>query len=178
MNTHTIQNIDTMITEPSKSILFVCTGNTCRSPLAAAYAAKKFKDIGLNIAVDCAGLIPQVKPISDHSAKILKENNLEPIREVSQPIHCVANDYCPDLILTMSMSHVDEIESTFLWNPNFDYKNIPKIMTLKQAVEYDIPSPNIADPFMGSYEEYYMTWKEIETCVDRLVEILSDICNS
>ncbi|MBR2163949.1 MAG: low molecular weight phosphotyrosine protein phosphatase, partial [Campylobacter sp.] len=38
-----------------KSILFVCLGNICRSPLAEGIAKKIAKERGLNILIDSAG---------------------------------------------------------------------------------------------------------------------------
>lgn len=40
------------------NILFVCTGNICRSPIAAAFLKKKFKDNNINGLVDSAGFSP------------------------------------------------------------------------------------------------------------------------
>ena len=37
-------------------ILFVCTGNTCRSSMAAAIAAKLAKERGLDVTISSAGL--------------------------------------------------------------------------------------------------------------------------
>jgi len=39
-----------------KSIIFICLGNICRSPLAEGVAKVKAKELGLNIKVDSAGL--------------------------------------------------------------------------------------------------------------------------
>ncbi len=38
------------------SILFICTGNTCRSPMAKAIADKMIAERGLNIRTESAGL--------------------------------------------------------------------------------------------------------------------------
>jgi protein-tyrosine phosphatase len=38
-----------------KSILFVCLGNICRSPVAAAIARQEFERAGLDVHVDSAG---------------------------------------------------------------------------------------------------------------------------
>ncbi len=46
-----------MMTTPIESILFVCTGNICRSPAAEAVFRKALSDAGLNIKLDSAGTI-------------------------------------------------------------------------------------------------------------------------
>lgn len=45
-----------METQPRRSILFVCTGNTCRSVFAEAFARRRF---GSSIDVASAGIRPQ-----------------------------------------------------------------------------------------------------------------------
>ena len=39
----------------TSSLLFVCLGNICRSPLVAAVARRRFDDVGLSIEVDSCG---------------------------------------------------------------------------------------------------------------------------
>lgn len=39
----------------TSSILFVCLGNICRSPLVASVASRRFADAGLSIEVDSCG---------------------------------------------------------------------------------------------------------------------------
>lgn len=42
---------------PLKRVMFVCMGNICRSPLAEAYARKRFAELGLAIGIASAGTI-------------------------------------------------------------------------------------------------------------------------
>ena len=60
-----------------KILLFLCTGNTCRSPMAAAYMRKllgenKFKNIEVRTAgvMTAAGLIPTTEVIQIMDAEI------------------------------------------------------------------------------------------------------------
>jgi protein-tyrosine phosphatase len=50
--THTFLRIFRLMTQ---SILFVCLGNICRSPLIAAIARKRLADAGLSMRVDSCG---------------------------------------------------------------------------------------------------------------------------
>lgn len=40
----------------TQSLLFVCLGNICRSPLAAAIARKRADELGLSLRIDSAGI--------------------------------------------------------------------------------------------------------------------------
>lgn len=57
-----------------KIVLFVCTGNTCRSPIAAAYANEIFLDRGLcGRALSCGIMAANGAAASRHSLKIIKD---------------------------------------------------------------------------------------------------------
>src|SRR5690349_18052453 len=42
--------------QPIRSVLFVCKGNVCRSPLAAAYFAERIRKNGRMVTVNSAGI--------------------------------------------------------------------------------------------------------------------------
>lgn len=57
-----------------KKIIFVCTGNTCRSPMAMAVCNDKFLEKGLdNWIADSAGIACTGGRISDNSVKALEK---------------------------------------------------------------------------------------------------------
>ena len=61
-----------------KHIIFVCHGNTCRSPMAefiTLYLLKK-ENLSQQIKVSSAGLLNQSKPISEQTVKQLQKHNI------------------------------------------------------------------------------------------------------
>lgn len=85
-----------------KRIIFVCTGNTCRSPMAEAIANKLFKEKNIVCVVSSRGLSVSLEmPISENSAKALKAHGIEYTSHTAAPL--TEDDIVSaDLILTMT----------------------------------------------------------------------------
>lgn len=85
--------------------LFVCTGNTCRSPMAAALFRKMAADRGLPIVAVSAGLAAQSgSPASENAVKALAEEGIDLSRHLSKP---VTRELCDEaqMIAVMSEHH-------------------------------------------------------------------------
>ena len=60
-----------------KKILFVCTGNTCRSPMAMVYTNSATKNYGLDLSADSAGIFADgVSRFSQNAVLAAKKNGL------------------------------------------------------------------------------------------------------
>ncbi|KRF19275.1 low molecular weight protein arginine phosphatase [Paenibacillus sp. Soil787] len=110
-------------------ILFVCTGNTCRSPLAEGLLRIRVHQEGLAAEVRSAGVSAVTGgPISRNSASLLQEAGFK------EPISSLAIQESEvnwaDLILTMTMGHKRTVIQRF---PGA----IEKTFTLKEYVEDD-----------------------------------------
>lgn len=61
-----------------KKILFLCTGNTCRSPMAQAIAGAWIKEHKLNLSADSAGLAAYPgSPVSENAIAVMRERGLD-----------------------------------------------------------------------------------------------------
>jgi protein-tyrosine phosphatase len=139
---------------PMKKILFVCTGNTCRSPMAAVLLNKIIKEKGVDAFAFSAGLAvstgePASKnavtaalelggELSNHRASFLTQKMLEE----------------SDDVFVMSLSHKSAIERDF---PQF----LGKINLL---------GAGICDPYGGDIESYRKCRDEIEAAFEIIVE--------
>ncbi|MEK5230690.1 low molecular weight protein arginine phosphatase [Lysinibacillus sp. FSL K6-0232] len=141
-------------------ILFVCTGNTCRSPMAEVILKHKQVD---NIEVRSAGIyaMPNAQ-MSAYAQQVLEEAQMSHQHLATQ----LSNDEIEwaDLILTMTTTHKDTIISSY---PQIEHK----VFTLKEYTS-EGSLENVVDPYGGSKVIYEATFEELKALIDRLIQKL------
>src|SRR4051812_17999946 len=148
-----------------KTILFVCTGNICRSPMAeglfrhAVKGRSDFRVISAGVgAVD--GLPP-----SEHAVRALKELGIDIGKQRSHMLTAELVQQA-DYIFGMTHSHVDAI--TLLYPQAAE-----KTFLLREFDEtLDAYENDISDPIGGSYEVYVNCRDQIEQGIASMLNFI------
>lgn len=129
-------------------ILFVCTGNTCRSPMAEGYL--KSKELP-DVTVRSCGISASGTPVSENSRKAMEEIGIDISGLVSEQL------------TTSDLARADKI---YCMSPS--HKTVLDMYTNSQKVE--ILSGGIPDPFGGDLEIYRKCRDSIIAAIDALIE--------
>ena len=135
-----------------KKIIFVCTGNTCRSPMAMFLFNKIAKERNLNIVADSAGLAAYGDPINPNSVKCLAKIGINNINYTSKSLNYYMVDEA-DLIVVM-----EHVHKNALLNAGVDSN---KIFVLADG---------ISDPYGGDEEVYLNCLEKISKGIEELLK--------
>lgn len=142
-----------------KSILFVCSANQCRSPMAEVIFKKLVRDKGeeANWRIESAGVWAyQGAPATDHARQVMGERELDLSQHLSQPVdHALLSQF--DVIVVMTLDHKRTLIEQFPSITN-------RINLLR---ELGGGRGDFADPIGGSLETYRDTANELETLLRR-----------
>ena len=143
-------------------ILTVCTGNVCRSPMAAVYLAHRLKSAGLECEVRSCGIMALTgQPATDMARRIVAAEGLSLGQHRAQMI-TPALVHEADVILVMEP-----------WHKEWIVIRIPEVRDriIELADYLDDPAWDaIPDPYGGEPEDYEFTWHLICRAVDRWLE--------
>ena len=130
---------------PSGHVLFICSGNTCRSPLAAAVAHRAGM-IATSAGLEAEPGAPASRPARAAADAAGLELGLHSSRPVSEPLVAAAGT-----IYTMTSAQAGEVRRRW---PEYAAK-----------VDRLDPAGDIADPFGGDDATYRATLAHIERAV-------------
>jgi protein-tyrosine-phosphatase len=150
-----------------KKVLFICTGNTCRSPMAEALLKHHSNN---ELEVQSAGLFASFgSPANKHAVEVLAEKGIT-IDHQSQPLSAELVQWA-DLILTMTTNHKRMLHDQYP-------QSIEKAFALKEYLsevsgkeitgDSFTNRSDISDPFGGSVEVYRQTLQELEELIQQL----------
>lgn len=143
-------------------VVFVCTGNTCRSPMARAIFKEKMKERGLtgkDFVVSSAGIMADENlKTNPHTITVLKSNGISAKPEKAKQLNKrLVNKNT--VLIAMTDAHKQWI------------KNLPNSYSLSDFV----PGVNLPDPAGYDVDEYEKTYvvlnRVLEVVLDKLTEM-------
>lgn len=149
-------------------VLFVCTANICRTPIAKYYLRSLIQQENLShfIQVDSAGTWAKTGfPAAENSLTVCKLHGLDASTHVSQQIDATMMKSA-DIILCMSETHKRDLLAIFPQHKD-------KIFLLKEYARTDNHgNPTIPDPYGRKLYFYRMVYETIAGEIDRIFPVI------
>jgi protein arginine phosphatase len=151
-------------------ILLVCTGNTCRSPMAEVILRRNLEDRGWSqVEVRSAGVgaFPG-QPATEEAVQAAARRDLDLTEHRSTPLDPELVGWA-DLILTMTGSHLASVT----WAGGGERS---AVITAYAAGPEGAPEDalrGVSDPIGGGEEAYEETFQELEELLERVLDRLA-----
>ena len=179
----------------NRSVLFICTGNIARSPMAEALMRRALDRQGVSASVESSGTMDWLRPAEPEAVEVMATMGLDISTHMSRPL-AVDQLRSVDLVLGLAREHVRDAA---LLSPDV----LPRMFTLKEIVRRsgevrgpghaesldswlgrltadrtldsllgDSPTDDIIDPIGLPVTEYRTTALEISRLTDSLAASL------
>ncbi|MCR4293986.1 MAG: low molecular weight protein arginine phosphatase [Elusimicrobia bacterium] len=143
-----------------KSVLFVCTGNTCRSPMAERFFSRLSRDAGLSVTAASAGTQAAYgMPLSRGAAAVFAERGLDAAPHRARRVDKSLLD-AAEAVYVMERAHRDELAKRF---PDAE----AKLFVLREAA--GLAPADVEDPVGADAAEYRKCAASIEEALAVIV---------
>ncbi len=143
-------------------ILFVCSGNQCRSPMAMYTMEYRASLLGIDVDVDSAGTLDILdRPPPKHTIAVMRERNINVGHHRSQALTEKVFTWATR-VFVMTYAHAATVRE------RFEHVSEPPIVEL--LGQYGAEAPEIADP-MGRWRmSHRKARNQIERCIDAILD--------
>lgn len=142
------------------NVLFVCTGNTCRSPMAEVLARAQGRARGLaNLSCASAGTFAFAgRPASGPGVAVAAARELDLSGHRSRELSLEAIEWA-DVIVGMERSHADAVAH---WAPR------ASVHVMTDFLPSDDPGvgAGVPDPYGGDVDTYEATWALLDRAME------------
>ena len=146
-----------------EKVLFICTGNVCRSPMAEGLLRRALGD---KVEVFSAGLgAGHGQPPSAHAIDVLRKEGIDISDIRSQPVSADLLREA-DHIFTMTQDHLDMLLLLF---PEMASK--ARLLRFKEAAKGG--RLDVKDPIGGTRETYELCKEDIKAALPSVIEIIT-----
>jgi protein-tyrosine phosphatase len=147
--------------EPIYRVLLVCTGNTCRSPMAVGILRRELGPDAERVQVESAGTSAwEGQSPTEQSREVAAREGVD-IHDIRSRRLTPALVRDSDLILVMEPAHLGMVR-TMGADPD-------KVHLLSEFPTPGEPSLPVVDPYGGSIEAYEECWRRLRRHLERVV---------
>jgi protein-tyrosine-phosphatase len=159
------------VPEPFR-ILLVCSGNTCRSPMAEVLLRRALEDRGWKqVEVRSAGVSAYPgAPATDGALRAAKRHGLDLDEHRSTPLDRSMIEWA-DLILTMTPTHLAAVT----WAGGGEKSALITAFAAGENGDPATAAVGVVDPFGGDDGEYEATFRELEEMMAGVLDRLGPV---